>query len=282
VKPEQNGRDLSDAWVKCEGCKEIQYRKEVARNAWVCPLCGHHFRIGSQDVIGLLTDPGSFESRHESLRSTDPLSFTDSKKYSDRLRQAAEKSPASDAVVVGMARILGHRVALAVMDFSFMGGSMGSVVGERIARILGDALDEGCPAIIQSSSGGARMQEGIFSLMQMAKTAAQLARLRERGLPYISILTDPTTGGVTASYATLGDVVLAEPKALVGFAGPRVIRETINQELPDGFQRAEFLLQHGHVDAIVDRRQMRETLGQILGFFASARERVGQTARGGA
>lgn len=274
MKPGENGREQSDAWVKCDGCKEIQYRKEVARNAWVCPLCSHHFRVGSQEFIGLLTDPGSFEPRHESLRSTDPLAFVDSKKYVDRLRQASEKSPASDAVVVGMARVLGHRVALAVMDFSFMGGSMGSVVGERISRILADALEDACPAIVLSASGGARMQEGVFSLMQMAKTAAQLARLRERGLPYISILTDPTTGGVTASYAMLGDIILAEPKALVGFAGPRVIRETINQELPEGFQRAEFLLQHGHVDTIVDRRHMRETLGKILGFFASARERA--------
>ncbi len=280
--PSRNGSDAtSDAWVKCDGCGEIQYRKELARQSWVCPVCAHHFRIGSTEFVAILTDPDSFEPRHDELRSTDPLKFKDSKKYSERLKLALEKSPATDAVVTGMATIGGHRTAMAVMDFSFMGGSMGSVVGERIARAIDDALTERCPIVIVSASGGARMQEGVLSLMQMAKTSAMLGRLRDVGLPYISVLTHPTTGGVTASYATLGDVILAEPRALVGFAGPRVIRETINQELPEGFQRSEFLLEHGHVDQIVDRRQMHDNLARLLGFFASARERANPTTGGG-
>jgi len=272
VKPESNGDGRSqDAWIKCDGCGEILYRKEVSRHAWVCPNCTHHFRIGSGEFLELLTDPGSFQARYEALSSVDPLEFADSKKYKDRLKQAKAKGGPSEAVVTGMATIEGHRVGMAVMDFGFMGGSMGSVVGERIARIIRDAVEAMCPVIILSSSGGARMQEGILSLMQMAKTSAMLARLRNAGLPYISILTHPTTGGVTASYATLGDVILAEPNALIGFAGPRVIRETINQELPDGFQRSEFLLRHGLVDQVVDRRHMRENVGKILEFFSLAR-----------
>lgn len=282
MEPEVNGQGPSqDAWVKCEGCGEILYRKELSRHSWVCPLCTHHFRIGSREFLTLLPDENSFEPRHESLRSTDPLHFVDSKKYVDRLRQANEKSPASEAVVTGMARIGGHSVSLAIMDFGYLGGSMGSVVGERIARAIDDALKSRSAMVILSASGGARMQEGVLSLMQMAKTSAMLGRLREARLPYISILTHPTTGGVTASYSTLGDVILAEPNALIGFAGPRVIRETINQELPDGFQRSEFLLSHGLVDCVVDRREMRATLVSLLGFFASARERAERNPVGG-
>ena len=273
MEPDQNGKERpQDAWVKCDGCGEILYRKELARHSWVCPLCTHHFRIGSQEFLSLLADEDSFEERYRELVSSDPLGFVDSKRYVDRLRQATHESPVNEAVVAGMATIGGHRVGLAIMDFGFMGGSMGSVVGERIARLIGDAITQRCPVVILSASGGARMQEGILSLMQMGKTSAMLGRLREARLPFISILTHPTTGGVTASYASLGDVILAEPNALIGFAGPRVIRETINQELPEGFQRSEFLLKHGLVDRVIDRREMRATLVNVLGFFASARE----------
>ncbi len=262
-----------EAWLKCDGCGEILYRKEVGRNSWVCPKCAHHFRIGSGEFIDLLADPGSFEELHGGLRSKDPLGFVDSRKYVDRLKDASRKTSVSEAVVVGRALVCGHPVSLGVMDFNYLGGSMGSVVGERVARLTLLSIDERRPLIILSASGGARMQEGILSLMQMAKTSALLGRLREAGIPFISILTHPTTGGVTASYSSLGDVILAEPKALIGFAGPRVIRETINQELPEGFQRSEFLLQHGLVDHVVDRREMRETLGRILDFFAAAARR---------
>jgi len=276
VNARDNGSG-TDAWVKCDGCGEILYRKELARRAWVCHLCTHHFRIGAPEFVTILVDADSFEPRHEELRSVDPLKFQDSKKYADRLKAAQKKTGATDAVMTGLATIGGQRVSIAVMDFRFMGGSMGSVVGERIARAIGDALAESCPCIVLSASGGARMQEGVLSLMQMAKTSAMLGKLREARLPFVSILTNPTTGGVTASYATLGDVILAEPNALVGFAGPRVIRETINQELPEGFQRSEFLLEHGHVDRIVDRREMKATLEDVLGFFASAREYASRT-----
>jgi acetyl-CoA carboxylase carboxyl transferase subunit beta len=271
-----NGEDTErqDAWVKCDGCAEILYRKELARTAFVCPLCNHHFRVGSAEFIELLTDPGTFEERHASLRSADPLGFADTKKYSERLKQTRKKVTVSEAVVVGFATTGGHRVGWGFMDFSFMGGSMGSVVGERIARIIGDAIEARAAVAILSASGGARMQEGVLSLMQMAKTSAMLGKLREARLPYVSILTHPTTGGVTASYSTLGDVILAEPNALIGFAGPRVIRETINQELPEGFQKSEFLLRHGLVDRVVDRRAMKETLVRILDFFSAARTGV--------
>jgi acetyl-CoA carboxylase carboxyl transferase subunit beta len=240
----------------------------------VCASCDQHFRIGSREFIELLTDPDSFEEVFSELRSTDPLGFVDSKRYSERLKQTLQKATVTEAVVTGRARVATHDVAMAVMDFEFMGGSMGSVVGERIARLIALALAERRPLIILSASGGARMQEGVLSLMQMAKTSALLGKLREAGIPFISILTHPTTGGVTASYASLGDIILAEPKALIGFAGPRVIKETINQELPEGFQRSEFLLAHGLVDRVVDRREMRETLARVLGFFAVARQRA--------
>jgi acetyl-CoA carboxylase carboxyl transferase subunit beta len=272
--PQRDREPSLEAWVKCEGCGEILYRKELARNSWVCASCDQHFRIGSREFIELLTDPDSFEEVFSELRSTDPLGFVDSKRYSERLKQTLQKATVTEAVVTGRARVATHDVAMAVMDFEFMGGSMGSVVGERIARLIALALAERRPLIILSASGGARMQEGVLSLMQMAKTSALLGKLREAGIPFISILTHPTTGGVTASYASLGDIILAEPKALIGFAGPRVIKETINQELPEGFQRSEFLLAHGLVDRVVDRREMRETLARVLGFFAVARQRA--------
>jgi acetyl-CoA carboxylase carboxyl transferase subunit beta len=258
-------RDLpSDVFEKCDGCGEILYREKLTQNHHVCPACGHHFRIGAERYIRLLSDEGSFEETGSDLRSADPLEFTDLKPYADRLRAAETKTGRGDAVITGRATVEGIGVALGVMDFSFIGGSMGSVVGEKIARLGRLALEEERPLILVSASGGARMMEGIYSLMQMAKTSAVLARLHEAGLPFISILTHPTTGGVTASFAMLGDLNLAEPGALVGFAGPRVIEETIKQELPDDFQTAEFLLEHGMVDRVVDRRELRAEVARLL------------------
>ncbi len=258
-------RDLpSDVFVKCDACGEILYREKLAQNDHVCPRCGNHFRIGADLYIRLLTDAGSFEETEAGLRSGDPLEFSDLKPYRDRLRAAETKTGRGDAVVTGRATLDGIPVALGVMDFAFIGGSMGSVVGEKIARLGRLALEEERPLLLVSASGGARMMEGIYSLMQMAKTSAVLARLHEAGLPFLSILTHPTTGGVTASFAMLGDVNVAEPGALIGFAGPRVIEETIKQELPDDFQTAEFLLEHGMVDRVVDRRAMKEELARLL------------------
>lgn len=258
-------RDLpSDVFEKCDGCGEILYRERLDRNLGVCPECGSHFRISAARYVGLLADRDSFDEIDKEMTSGDPLGFSDRKRYGDRLEAARKRTGRNEAVVTGRARIEGIPVVLAVMDFAFIGGSMGSVVGEKIARAGKDALDRGLPLIVVSASGGARMMEGIFSLMQMAKTSAVLARVHERGLPYISVLTDPTTGGVTASYAMLGDVNLAEPGALIGFAGPRVIGETIKQELPPGFQSAEFLEEHGMVDRVVDRRELRSAIAQLL------------------
>jgi acetyl-CoA carboxylase carboxyl transferase subunit beta len=257
-------------WIKCDSCKEIIYRVEVERAGRVCPKCHYPFRISARERIALLTDPGSFEARDEGLVPADPLGFRDTKRYRDRVRTAVEKTGASEAVVCGLARIGGFPAVLCAFEFGFMGGSMGSVVGERLTRAIELALEKHVPVVIVSASGGARMQEGILSLMQMAKTAAALERLGAAGLPYLSVLTDPTTGGVTASFAMLGDVILAEPRALVGFAGPRVIAETIRQPLPEGFQRSEFLLEHGQLDAIVERRDLKETLRRLLLFFADS------------
>ena len=255
-------------WIKCDSCKEIIYRAEVERAGRVCPKCHYCFRIGARERIALLTDPGSFEERDTHLETTDPLGFKDTKRYRDRVRAAAEKTRTDEAVVTGLARIGGLPTVLCAFEFGFLGGSMGSVVGEKLARAIELAIDKHLPVVIVSASGGARMQEGILSLMQMAKTAAALERLAAERLAYVSVLTDPTTGGVTASFAMLGDVILAEPRALIGFAGPRVIAETIRQPLPEGFQRSEFLLAHGQLDAIVERRELRETLRRILAFFA--------------
>ncbi|HSG50295.1 MAG TPA: acetyl-CoA carboxylase, carboxyltransferase subunit beta [Longimicrobiales bacterium] len=258
-------RDLpTDVFEKCDGCGEILYRERLAQNLNVCPDCGFHFRITADRYLDVLLDDGSFQEMDAHLRSADPLGFTDLKPYSDRVRAAERKVGRNDAVISGTGTLHGIPVCVAVMDFRFIGGSMGSVVGEKIARAGRRALQDGCPLLVLSASGGARMMEGIYSLMQMAKTSAVLARLHEAGLPFVSILTDPTTGGVTASYAMLGDVNLAEPGALIGFAGPRVIEETIKQELPKGFQRSEFLLEHGMVDQVVDRREMKETIARLL------------------
>jgi acetyl-CoA carboxylase carboxyl transferase subunit beta len=254
-------------WRKCDFCSEILYNKELEKKLWVCSKCGYHFTVGTKDYIDILCDQGSFTETHTGLRSGDPLEFKDSKRYSDRLKQYMEKTGRNDAVMTGTATIDGRPTVFCIMDFSFMGGSMGSVVGEKIARAIGDAIETRQPVVIVSRSGGARMQESIFSLMQMAKTSAMLAQLAEERIPFISIVTNPTTGGVTASFASLGDVIIAEPKALVGFAGPRVIQQTIRQDLPEGFQRSEFLLEHGMIDMICPREHLRHTLENLLDFF---------------
>lgn len=257
-------RDVpSNVFDKCAGCGEILYRERLAQNLNVCPNCGHHLRISAEEYVELLIDSGTFEELDESLRAADPLHFRDLKSYRERVAVAEAKGK-TEALLSGTGELDGMPVALAVMDFSFIGGSMGSVVGEKIARAGRVALERHTPFLVVSASGGARMQEGIYSLMQMAKTSAVLARLHEAGLPFVSILTNPTTGGVTASYAMLGDVNLAEPGALIGFAGPRVIEETIKQELPKGFQRSEFLLEHGMVDRVVDRRELKEMIALLL------------------
>ncbi len=254
----------SDVFDKCPNCGEILYRNRLAQNLFVCPACGHHHRIVASDYVDLLLDEDSFTETEPRMRSADPLGFRDLKPYTERLRSAERKTGRNEAVITGYGELDGIAVDLAVMDFAFIGGSMGSVVGEKITRAGRRALAESEPLIVVSASGGARMMEGILSLMQMAKTSAALARLHEAHLPFISILTNPTTGGVTASYAMLGDVNIAEPGALIGFAGPRVIEQTIRQELPEGFQRAEFLLEHGMVDAIVDRRAMKARVAGYL------------------
>lgn len=257
-------------WIKCDHCKEIIYKPELERNANVCPRCRFHFRLGARARIELLVDPGSFEERNAGIRSQDPLHFKDQKTYPDRIKAARKATGMEEALLAGVATLGGHRVSLCALEFGFMGGSMGSAVGEKVTRAIEDAIRERIPFVAISCSGGARMQESALSLMQMAKTSAALARLARAGLPYLSILTDPTTGGVTASYAMLGDINIAEPNALIGFAGPRVIQDTIRQELPAGFQRAEFLLAHGFVDMIVERKNLRPTLIQLLDFFAGA------------
>ena len=255
-------------WIKCDSCKEIMARAEVERAGRVCPKCHYPFRISSRERITLLVDAGTFEEYQTGIVSVDPLTFKDTKRYRDRLKAAKQKTTMEEAVVTGVARLGGHPVVLCVFEFGFLGGSMGSVVGEKLTRAIELAIDKHVPVIIVPASGGARMQEGILSLMLMAKTSAALARLGEAGLPYFSVLTDPTTGGVTASFAMLGDVILAEPRALIGFAGPRVIAETIRQPLPEGFQRSEFLLEHGQIDMIVERRELKDTLRRLLTFFA--------------
>jgi acetyl-CoA carboxylase carboxyl transferase subunit beta len=252
-------------WVKCDSCKEIVYRAEVERAGRVCPKCGYPFRISARERIALIADDGSFEEREAGLRSE---SLNQDTEITRPPEGARGKTDAGEAVVAGTARIGGYPVAIAVFEFAFLGGSMASVVGEKLTRTIELALQKRIPLLIISASGGARMQEGILSLMQMAKTSAALQRLDVERVPYISLLTDPTTGGVTASFAMLGDLILAEPRALIGFAGPRVIAETIRQPLPEGFQRSEFLLEHGQLDLVVERRELRATLRRILAFFS--------------
>jgi len=254
-------------WLKCNHCREIVYRKEVDRNNKVCPKCDYHFPISVTERITLLVDFGTFKEWDADLAPQDPLSFEDTKSYKDRIKAQQEKTGRKDAMVIGEGTMNGRRVALCVFDFGFMGGSMGSVVGEKICRAIDRALEARLPVILVTTSGGARMQEGILSLMQMAKTSAAVAKLGEAKLPFICLLADPTFGGVTASVAMLGDVILAEPKALIGFAGPRVIEQTIKQQLPDQFQRAEFLLEHGMIDMIVERKQLKETVSTLVSHF---------------
>ena len=255
-------------WVKCDGCREIIYSKELIKNLQICPKCDHHFRISAPERIELLLDdPGTKELFVEVLPA-DPLKFRDTKPYKSRLKQYRESAGTTEAVRVVAGAIEGSPVILAVMDYQFMGGSMGSVVGEGITRAVEEALHREVALVVVSASGGARMQEGALSLMQMAKISAALARLREASLPYLSILTDPTTGGVTASFAMLGDLNIAEPGALIGFAGPRVIEQTIGESLPDGFQRSEFLLQHGFLDMVVSRTELKPTVARCLRHFA--------------
>ncbi len=265
-------RDASESrvpeglWVKCGSCKEILYRKDVLKNLSVCPKCSFHFRISARERLDMLFD-GAWEEFDHGLVSADPLSFRDGKRYSDRLRAGKAKTDSYDAVVSAAGAMGGVPTVIAAMEYAFIGGSMGVVVGEKVTRCIERAIDEKRPAVVVSCSGGARMMEGTLSLMQMAKISAALARLHEARLPFLSVLTDPTTGGVTASYAMLGDLNVAEPGALIGFAGPRVIEQTIRQKLPAGFQRSEFLLDHGMIDMVVDRRELKKALVRSIRFF---------------
>ncbi len=259
---------MEGLWVKCDVCEEIIYRQELERHLNVCPTCQHHMYLPVRMRLRALCDPDTFEELDRELVALDPLGFADSKKYKDRLKSTRKATGENDAFVSGTGLIDGRKVSLGAFAFEFMGGSMGSVVGEKVTRVFERATAERIPAIVFSASGGARMQEGILSLMQMAKTSAAIARFREVGQPYISVLLHPTTGGVAASFAWLGDVILAEPKALIGFAGPRVIEQTIRQKLPSGFQRSEFLLEHGMIDSIVSRGQLREEIARLLGLLS--------------
>ena len=264
VEPAKRPKTVEGMWLKCNHCREIVYRKEVDRNNKVCPKCDYHFPISVPERIGLLVDVGTFREWDADIEPQDPLGFHDTRSYRERLRSQQDRTGRKEALVTGEGAINGRRIALGVFDFSFMGGSMGSVVGEKICRAVDRAVSARWPFVLVTASGGARMQEGILSLMQMAKTSSALARLDEAKVPFISILADPTFGGVTASVAMLGDVIIAEPKALIGFAGPRVIQQTIKQQLPEEFQRAEFLLEHGMIDMIVPRKELKESLSMLL------------------
>jgi len=258
-------KELPDGlWEKCPGCGEIIHNKQLEANLWTCLKCEHHFRIGSQEYINILLDKGSFKEISRKMKSADPLNFEDTKKYTDRVSSSIKKLGLYDAIKIGTGKIERKNIAFGCMDFKFIGGSMGSVVGEKIARITDKAYKNKIPLVLVSASGGARMMEGAYSLMQLAKTSARLARLSEEKIPYISILTDPTTGGTTASYAMLGDFNIAEPKALIGFAGPRVIKQTIGRDLPEGFQRSEFLLDKGFVDIVSTRQNLKHTISTLL------------------
>jgi acetyl-CoA carboxylase carboxyl transferase subunit beta len=261
-------------WVKCDECAEIIYKKELEKKLYVCPKCDYHFRIGSQIYIQILFDKNTFKEFNQGMTSIDPLKFRDTIKYSDRYKSAVQKTGLNEAVITGQAEIEGISIVAGIMDFSFLGGSIGSVVGEKISRATDLSLKNKKPLVILSASGGARMHEGVLSLMQMAKTSAKLALLAEENIPYFSILTHPTTGGTTASFAMLGDVHIAEPGALIGFAGPRVIKQTIGQDLPPGFQKSEFLLEHGFVDIIIHRHELKNRLAAMLRFFQHQNNRA--------
>lgn len=268
----QKKKDMPDLWIKCPACDEIIYKPDLEKNFFVCSKCSYHFRATARTYLKFLLDENSFEESNANIVPVDILKFKANKKYSDQLKEAARKSGVYDAVITGFGALAGQRLVLAVMDFSFIGGSMGSVVGEKIALATDEALARRQPLIIICASGGARMMEGALSLMQMAKTSARLARLADTGIPFISILTHPTTGGVTASFAMLGDAIIAEPAALIGFAGPRVIKQTIGQDLPEGFQTAEFLLKHGFVDIICSRLDLRDCLTKLLSVMLNQEE----------
>lgn len=261
-------REMPDGlWTKCPSCNEVIYKKELELNFFTCTKCRHHFRIGVNEYVSIIFDEGSFIETNENVKSGDPLNFTDTKAYKDRIAETIEKTGFNDAITTGYGTVGGKKLSVAIMNFSFIGGSMGSVVGEKIYRAAKYSLEKKIPLMIISASGGARMQEAALSLMQMAKTSAILSELGEAGVPYISFLTDPTTGGVTASYAMLGDINIAEPGALIGFAGPRVIEQTIKKKLPPGFQRSEFLVDKGFIDLIIDRKELKEKLTAILNWF---------------
>lgn len=264
--PEEPHKEPSEQlWTKCPNCEKMLYNLELAENFYVCSNCDYHFRIGSRERISLLFDQNTFKEVDRNITSSDPLNFTDpTSSYSDKLKETMKKTNLKEAVITGIGKIEGIKVAAAILDFNFFGGSMGSVVGEKVTRIIEKAIKHKLPVVIVSASGGARMQESIYSLMQMAKTSAALGKLAKSKLPYISVLADPTTGGVTASFAMLGDIIIAEPGALIGFAGPRVIEQTIKQKLPEGFQKSEFLLEHGFVDIIVHRKNLKSTIAKIL------------------
>lgn len=267
IQPSAKKEMPDGLWIKCDRCNEIIYKKELEKRYYVCPKCDNHFRIGSDIYINILYDKNTFQEFNQHIKSEDPLKFKDFKKYSDKYELTVKKTGLNDAVVTGMGKLEDRDVVSALMDFKFMGGSMGSVVGEKISKAIDKAIETKNPLIILSASGGARMHEGILSLMQLAKTSAKLALLAKEGIPYISLLTNPTTGGTTASYAMLGDLHIAEPNALIGFAGPRVIKQTIGQDLPEGFQRSEFLLEHGFIDVIVHRHQLKQRIAGFLEFF---------------
>ncbi len=267
VPPEERVVKTENVFVKCDSCEAHLYKRELEESLQVCAECGHHFRIGARERLAMLFDDGNYEELDAEVISIDPLNFVDSKPYKDRILQAKKTSGLPEAIVNGRGKVGDHFVMAGAMDMSFIGGSMGSAVGEKVTRLIERALKERAAVVIFSASGGARMQEGTLSLMQMAKISAALAMLDEARLPFISVLTDPTTGGVTASFAMLGDSIIAEPKALIGFAGPRVIEQTIRQRLPRDFQKSEFLLEHGMLDAIVDRRELRDFIIKLLGFM---------------
>lgn len=266
VKPARRSAIPEGLWLRCPSCGQMVYRRQMEANLHVCPECQHHFRISASERVKQLSDPGTFEAMFTGLTSTDPLGFTDLKSYADRLVSEQRRTGQDDAVVAGRCFVKGRPTMVCCLDLTFMMGSMGCVVGETVTRTIESALEQRLPLVIVSCSGGARMQESGLSLMQMAKTSAALARFDDAGGLFISVLTDPTTGGVTASFAMLGDVILAEPKALVGFAGPRVIRQTIRQDLPDGFQRAEFLMQSGLVDRVVARKDLRTEIARLIDY----------------
>lgn len=266
----EHKKDLPEGlWAKCDSCGEIIHKPALEQNLWICHKCGFHFRINSKEYIAILTDDGSFKEMDKKMTSKDPLGFVDTKAYKDRIKETIKKTELQDAIRTGVGTMNARPVVVACMDFTFIGGSMGSVVGEKIARAVDKAIKINAPLIIISASGGARMMEAAYSLMQMAKTSAKLAQLAKKGLPYISVMTDPTTGGVTASYAMLGDINIAEPGALIGFAGPRVVKQTIGKDLPDGFQKAEFVLEKGFVDLVVSRKELKGTISSLLAMMCN-------------